>query len=76
LALFLENKGYIASSNYAAIFEYGQLDAIIHPMFDQENYAVDNLFIRKTEVCLGKFRWFGIITSRSLLYNWLYLERD
>ncbi|OXV11771.1 hypothetical protein Egran_00468 [Elaphomyces granulatus] len=35
-AIFREQGVYIASSNYAAIFEYGQPDAIIPPMFDQK----------------------------------------
>jgi hypothetical protein len=35
-AIFREQGVYIASSNYATIFEYGQPDAIIPPMFDQK----------------------------------------
>jgi hypothetical protein len=35
-AIFREQGVYIASSNYAAIFEYGQPDAILPPMFDQK----------------------------------------
>jgi hypothetical protein len=35
-AIFREQGVYIASSNYAAIFEYGQPDVTIPPMFDQK----------------------------------------
>jgi hypothetical protein len=46
-AIFREQGVYIASSNYAAIFEYGQPDAILPPMFDQKTMQSINSLERQ-----------------------------
>ncbi|KAH8702358.1 hypothetical protein BGW36DRAFT_289550 [Talaromyces proteolyticus] len=41
-AIFREQGVYISSSNYAAIFDYGQSDSKLFPMFDSKNLAQES----------------------------------